>query len=160
MGSILLDAHVRKQLISISILSIFEGADAKNNSDLLDLSEVNIFSTISNDGNEEEDCDSLIGLAAPFSSAAELVSCHQTDVCVTDANITDLVGSMVTMVEAEIDIEREIYGLLLEIVNRIEIDMAVREVLDANCQSVELVQDMLGKVDTVAEMVNFGFITI
>lgn len=146
-----------------------------SNPNLIDLSEVNMYSE-EEEVEEEADADDTgsyqEALTMRMTSMTELEICDKpvidrdsleniVDKCEPIDTVTSeksvvvgdgdllrgLVESMMTIVEADVSIEREILGILMEIVRGIEVKMAVCEVIEDNCENVEIVHSMITNFD-------------
>lgn len=170
--------HSVRSLAHLNCLTCFEATDALNkmsNPNLIDLSEVNMYSEEEEVEEEADDTGCYQeALTVPMTSMTELEICdkpvcidrdsleNMLDKCESIDSVTSeksvvvvgdgdilrgLVESMVTIVEADVSIEREIFGILMEIVRGIEVKMAVREVIEDNCENVEIVHSMMTNFD-------------
>lgn len=136
--------------------------------DSIELNDVNLYATIEDEFDTVPKFESLkIELQEEVMDSSELSDedsirsvmsfmCGQVEkeqMC-ADTEVADLLSSMVGTVEHEINMERDIYKLLVDLVNEIEIKCSVENEVDASCEYVESFQSLMDTFEEINKPVN------
>ncbi len=136
--------HSERSVAHLNCLTCFDD-ESKASENLIDLSDVNMFASGLKD---DSDLGSLVQstLDEVCSRVVSEDDDDDDEVSMGGDDVPDLVNSMLQSVDEEASIEKEVYGILLELVREIEIRFAVEEALEASCANVEACEAMIGKI--------------
>jgi len=132
--------HSERSIARLNCLTLFDD-ESKANVNLIDLSDVNMFITESKEN-----------LGSAVESTLDEIFSHVESED-GDDGVTELIDSMVKSVEDKVSIEKEIYKLLVELVNEIEMRYVVGVVVEDTCASVEKCDSMVKEIESSVESI-------